>query len=203
MRCIVAVCGLKRSGKDVVARHIHERYGFKHVSIAQPLKNVVKTAFDLSDRELDSDSKDVVHPVWGVPPRILLDYIGTHVFQHDIGRVVPSLKDRCFWIDRLLSSNELEAKLVISDLRFEHELERLRAFSEQHACRLTVIRVTRNGTSTNGLASEMESERLDANHVIDNNGSLSDLYQKISHVMLKNVQHVQNVDIKQPVPTGY
>lgn len=194
MRSIVAVCGLKRSGKDMVARYIHEQYGHKHVSIAQPLKNVVKVAFDLSDQDLDSDSKDVVHPVWGVPPRILLDYIGTHVFQHDIGRVVPSLNHRCFWIDRLLLSNKNDAKLVISDLRFKHELDRLRAFSEQHVCQLTVIRVTRNGTSTNGLASEMESERLEADYVIDNNGSFADLYQKISNVMLKNVQHVQNVD---------
>lgn len=189
MRFIVALCGLKRSGKDVVARYIHEQYGHKHVAIAQPLKNVVKVAFDLSDHELESESKDVVHPVWGVSPRILLDYIGTHVFQHDIGRVVPSLNDRCFWINRLLSSHRRDdgANLVISDLRFEHELDRLRGFSEKHDCQLTVIRVTRNGTSTNGLASEMDSERLDVNHVIENNGSFSELYEKISNIMLKNV----------------
>lgn len=187
---IVAVCGLKRSGKDVVARYICENYeNYTHAKIATPLKDVVKMAFDLSDHELESDAKDAVHPVWGVAPRILLDYIGTHVFQHDIGRVVPVLKDnRCFWIDRLLSTSRSRLQegnnLVISDLRFVHELNVLRAFSEKHGIRLTVIRVSRNGTSTNGFVSEQESETLDVNHSVENNGSIEDLYKKIYNIML-------------------
>ena len=187
---IVAVCGLKRSGKDVVARHISETYGYTHVKIAQPLKDVVKLAFGLSDHELESDAKDVVHPVWGVPPRTLLDYIGTHVFQHDIGRVVPVLNDRCFWINRVLSSTQqhrpFSNDVVISDLRFVHELNALRAFCEKNRVRLNVIRVLRNGTSTGGFVSEQETNTLDVNHTIENNGSLNDLYKKIYNIMLYN-----------------
>ena len=180
MCSIVAICGLKRSGKDVVANYISNRFGHTHVKIAHKLKQITKLAFDLSDEELETDKKDMVVPRYGVSPRVLMDFLGTQVFQHDIGKEVPLLKDnRCFWIDNLLQ-NVSKSKLVISDLRFHHELERLQKVS----CDLTVIRVQREGTSTNHLVSEMESETLVAHYVVQNNGTLPELYAKIDIIIM-------------------
>lgn len=183
MYSIVAICGLKRSGKDVVANYISNRFGHTHVKIAHKLKQITKLAFDLSDDELETNKKDMVVPRYGVTPRVLMDFLGTQVFQHDIGKVVPLLKDnRCFWIDNLLQ-NSSKSKLVISDLRFHHELERLQQFFCEGE--LTVIRVQREGTSTDHFVSEMESDTLVAHHVVQNNGTLPDLYAKIDTIMCK------------------
>lgn len=186
MCSIVAICGLKRSGKDVVANYISNQFGHTHVKIAHKLKQITKLAFDFSDEELETSKKDTVHPRYGVSPRVLMDFLGTQVFQHDIGKVVPLLKDnRCFWIDNLLQNATSRSKLVISDLRFHHELERLQAFLCENRGELTVIRVQREGTSTNHFVSEMESDTLDAHYVVQNNGTLSELYAKIDTIMCK------------------
>lgn len=183
MRSIIALCGLKRSGKDVVAKYIEERYGYTHVKIAQPLKDLVRTAFRFTEDDLETDAKDQIHPRWGVSPRVIMNYIGTQVFQYDMADVVPMLKDRCFWIDHVLDTYKNEPSIVISDLRFHHEVKRIREFAQTMECDFTVVRVKRDGTCTGSLASEMESEQLQANITLQNDGTLEDMYNQINKKM--------------------
>lgn len=185
MKCIIALCGLKRCGKDVAARYISERYGYKHVKLAQPLKEVLKTAFRFTDDDLETDLKDQISPKWGVSPRTLMNYIGTQVFQYDIANVVPQLKDRCFWINHLLDTHCKQDHIVISDLRFHHEIRRIREHVADSDCVFRVIRILRNGTSHGSLVSEMESEQLQVDNVLNNNGTIQDLYDQIDVIMKK------------------
>ena len=41
MKRIIAICGTKRSGKDVLANHIVNKYGYTKLSFAEPLKELV------------------------------------------------------------------------------------------------------------------------------------------------------------------
>ena len=192
---LIAVCGLKRSGKDVVANYLSDRYGYKHVKIAEKLKKITQTAFGFTDDDLETDAKDRIHPVWGVTPRVCMDYLGTHVFQHDIKRILPhcSFPDRCFWINDVLRSHcstgsysELKNRVVISDLRFEHELRAIRQRSKlynEDDLKTTVIRICRDGTSADGFESESETHKLVVDHTIHNNGTLDDLFEQVDRIV--------------------
>ena len=38
---IIAICGVMRSGKDTIANHLVENYGYENVKIADTLKRVL------------------------------------------------------------------------------------------------------------------------------------------------------------------
>ena len=184
---LVALCGLKRSGKDVAARYLCDYHGFAHRKISQQLKEITRIAFDLSNDELENELKDVVSPKWGVSPRVLMDFLGTHVFQYELHSKLPdtfTVPNRCFWIDNVLLNDETianQTRVVLSDLLFKHELERIKQSLPN--TNLVTIRIYRDGTSTDTLASEMEQGDLPVDYVVYNNGTLSDLYARLNAIM--------------------
>jgi len=52
MKKIIAICGAKRSGKDILANHIVNKYGYTRLSFAEPLKELVKLIFNFSDEQV-------------------------------------------------------------------------------------------------------------------------------------------------------
>lgn len=172
---IVAITGLKRSGKDVIAHYIHMKYGYKHVKVASTLKNAVKVLFSFQDEDLEGDAKDTIHPKWKVSPRKLMDFVGTRVFQHELQEIIPDV-GRTFWIQDLLDT-EKNNDIVISDIRFLHE----QALIRNQPC--VLIRVTREDTSEDDLESEKESKLLDVDYTIPNNGSIKELYSHCDTIM--------------------
>lgn len=183
MYAVIAICGLKRSGKDMVANYISARHGHSHIKIASTLKQMTKIAFNLTDNEVESESKDRVHETWGVSPRVLMDFLGTHVFQHEIGKVIPKYhNNRCFWINQVLSAPNRSKHMVISDLRFEHEVDALRKHMP-NPNDLLILRIRREGTDASNFVSEMESEHLCVDHEITNDGTLLELYNKVDNIL--------------------
>lgn len=126
---IIAICGLKRSGKDTIADYLCQHYGYTKIRIANPLKQGLKAMFGFSDDQLETDLKDVVDERWGVEPRKVMQFIGTEIMQYKINEVIPSL-GRSFWIKSLIEEhiNHTDGKdklFVIPDLRFKHEYDLL------------------------------------------------------------------------------
>ena len=116
---IVLLNGLSRSGKDTVAA-LFETHGFVHKKISAHVKNVVCAMFGLSAEELEDDRKDLVNKEYLVTPRDLMKFVGTHVGQYEVQRVLPSM-GRTLWIRRLLRDLHRDQHYVISDYRFPHE----------------------------------------------------------------------------------
>lgn len=54
---IIGVSGFKSSGKDTVANYLVEKYNFKRISFADPLKDMVAELFDVDRRDLDNPKK--------------------------------------------------------------------------------------------------------------------------------------------------
>lgn len=148
--CVVALCGARGAGKDAVAAVLAREAGFVNHKFARPLKDALATLFSLDAAHVDGPLKDVVHERWGVTPRALMQWFGTEVMQHGLRAVVPSV-GRGFWAERLRASlrSALErdpaARIVVSDMRFEHELEALRA---EFGDRLVAVRVERASSSS-------------------------------------------------------
>lgn len=127
---VIAICGLKRSGKDTIADYLCENYGYTKIKIATPLKQGLKAMFGFTDEQLESDKKDCLDERWGIEPRKAMQFIGTEIMQYRIQEILPNI-GRSFWIKSLIEeyiSNQSEhdntkKRYVIPDLRFLHEYE--------------------------------------------------------------------------------
>ena len=138
MSNIIAICGAKRSGKDVLAKYIVATRGFKKLSFAEPLKKAVRELFNFNDIQVGideenavGDEKEIIDERWGISPRKALQFFGTEIMQHTIDELIPNT-NRGFLADILLSrisdvASDTCNNYVISDLRFLHEYNKLKS----------------------------------------------------------------------------
>lgn len=179
----IAVCGLKRSGKDTIASYILSRWNdYQHIKIAFQLKKVIQDLFHFTPEMLETDVKDQVHPEWKVTPRQIMQFVGTDMFQFKIQEILPSL-GRKFWITsamELSRKNEYH-KIVISDLRFPHEVETIKKYYEN----VLIVKVERPVMDlTDSHISELEYTQIHEDVKIINDGSLMDLFHQVDKTIL-------------------
>jgi hypothetical protein len=207
---IIGVCGFIGSGKDTIADYLVNLHHFRRESFANTLKDAVAAVFGWDRTMLEGRTKQArewreqADPWWaerlGIPhltPRWILQNWGTEVcrknFHDDIW--IASLENK------LRNSKD---DVVISDCRFPNEIAAIKKAGGR------VVRVVRgaepewysaavsynrgpNGNSTWALsgrkleklgihASETAwvGTRFDA--VLDNNGTLEDLYQQVKRL---------------------
>ena len=176
MRTIVALAGRCGSGKDAAADAAARDLGFVNLKFAQPLKNAASVLFGLppecfTDREL----KDAPHSrLLGSTPRRVLQWLGTDVMQHGLvdAGIMPGV-GRCFWAQRLADTiDALPAevdRVVISDMRFPHELELLK----QRFGGILSVRLERpSATGASEHESESAVDGMDVDVVLRNEGTL-------------------------------
>lgn len=140
MKRIVCLCGYKRSGKDYVANILRENHGYQHMQIAHKLKETLRVMFGFNDDQLHGAFKETVDPVWKITPRRAMEFMGTEIGQYDMQKFVPGI-GRNFWIRSLIQDPSMRASssVVISDLRFAHEIDELkRAYPDRAVC---VVRI--------------------------------------------------------------
>jgi len=213
---IIGICGLIGSGKDTIADYLTNFHEFRRESFANSLKDAVAHVFGWDRTMLEGRTKSArewreqVDPWWanrlGMPhltPRWILQYWGTEVcrvgFHDDMW--VASLENR------LRKSTD---DIVITDCRFPNEIKAVKRIGGQ------VVRVTRGpepawyddaksmnkGASRNmnwalskhrieelGIhASETAwvGSKFDA--VLDNNGTLDELYNQIEPLLKSQEQ---------------
>jgi hypothetical protein len=204
---IIGVCGFIGSGKDTVADYLVNLHHFRRESFANTLKDAVSAVFGWDRTMIEGRTKQArewreqVDPWWaarlGIPhltPRWILQNWGTEVcrknFHDDIW--IASLENK------LRSSTD---NIVISDCRFPNEIAAIKKAGGR------VVRVIcgpepawygaavslncgPNGNSSWALSGRKLEQlgvhasetawvgtRFDA--VLDNNGTLEDLYQQV------------------------
>ena len=208
---IIGICGFIGSGKDTIADYLVNFHEFRRDSFAGTLKDAVAAVFGWDRELLEGRTKaarewrEQVDPWWaerlGMPnltPRWVLQYWGTEVcrqsFHDDIW--IASLENKL----RKSSDN-----IVISDCRFPNEIKAIKSQGG------IVIRVKRgeNPAWYNDAADVNYGEkcsnyavakaRMDAlgihasetawvgtkfDAVVDNNGSIEDLYNQVKSLVL-------------------
>jgi len=192
---IIAICGAKRSGKDVLAEHIVKQYHYERVAFANPLKQAVKALFNFNDEQVETDKKDIVDENWGITPRAALQFFGTEMMQEKIQELLPDIKRNFFantlknYIASRCDADGQKTSFVISDMRFLHEYEMLFQIPNIRKEDIVVIRVLR--PTTTGVAaatsdshiSELEYVNIPYDVVLVNNGTIENYLAKFDKIM--------------------
>ena len=179
---VIAMCGAKRSGKDLLANYISQKFMYEKIAFADPLKDAVSVLFDFSHDQVgyggDGESKDIVDKRWGISPRQALQFFGTEVLQYKIQELLPNI-DRKFLANSLVSKIKYTNRhFVISDMRFLHEYEEVKKLGA------LVIRIDRPSTAENQNhdvevhSSEIEYRSIPYDLYLKNDSDISSLIQK-------------------------
>jgi hypothetical protein len=207
---IIGVCGFIGSGKDTIADYLTNFHGFRRESFAGSLKDAVAQVFGWDRTMLEGRTtsarewREQVDPWWAerlnmptLTPRWVLQYWGTEVcrkaFHDDI------------WIASL--ENKLRTSrddIVISDCRFPNEIKSIKDAGG------IVIRVVRGAepewyqdainmnAGPRNMSYAISSERIKRTKihasetawvgttfdaVLDNNGTIDDLFKQIQSII--------------------
>ena len=78
---IIGVCGKKRHGKNTVGEFLTAFEGYTPIAFADPIKRIAMDIYGLSYEQCfgSTEAKESPDPRWGVPPRHILQQIGTEV----------------------------------------------------------------------------------------------------------------------------
>jgi hypothetical protein len=202
---IIGICGLIGSGKDTIADYLVNFHEYRRESFANTLKDAVSSVFGWDRTMLEGRTKaarewrEQVDPWWAerlamptLTPRWVLQYWGTEVcrkaFHDDIW--IASLENK------LRNSRD---NVVISDCRFPNEIASIRNAGGKilwvrrgELPEWYSIAVEANSGHNWAIqdlkmrkihASETAWVGTDFDFVIDNNGSIDELYSKIASVI--------------------
>lgn len=173
---IIGFTGRKRSGKDTAAAALIVN-GHTRLSFAGPIKLMIRALLEyqglgpeMIERMLEGDLKEVPTPyLGGRSPRYAMQTLGT-----EWGR---DLMASNLWADILINTSGLFEEVVVSDVRFPNEVEKLKGVGAK------VIRVIRPGNPTNdNHPSEAQIDDLPVDYEIVNDGAIEDLHAKVLDV---------------------
>ena len=202
---IIGICGFIGSGKDTVADYLVNFHEFRRESFASTLKDAVAAVFGWDRTMLEGRTKEArewreqVDPWWAerlamptLTPRWVLQYWGTEVcrkaFHDDIW--IASLENKL----RLSKDN-----VVISDCRFPNEIQSIRNAGGK------IIWVQRGelpdwydiavkaNAGYNYAVQDLKMRKIHASEtawvgtefdsIIDNNGSIDELYKQAALIV--------------------
>lgn len=123
---IIGIAGKKRSGKDTIADYLCGTFGFKKLSFSTALKEGVKHFFGWTEEHVNGKLKDECDHYWGISPRQVLQELGTEFFQFYLPKRIKAFQyntNRQMWVKRLFKDFCSSDNIVISDIRFIHEIK--------------------------------------------------------------------------------
>lgn len=172
---IIGLSGRSGAGKDAVADVLVRRAGFVKLAYATPLKCAVQTIFGFSNEQLwgTQAQRAESDPFWGVTPRRVLQTVGTELFRERFGQLFPEIGNRVWlMVMQHRIAQHPGSDIVITDVRFENELEPLGKSGVSWCIRRHSQDDLLAGISATH-ASENQTFRIDK--TIPNDGTLEDL----------------------------
>jgi len=129
---IIGICGLQGSGKDTLGNIFVEKYGFKKLSYASILKDIVSILFGWPREMVEGATKESrewreqVDTWWAkrldipdLTPRYILQYFGTDLFRNYFHSDI--------WVAAVERQLQMYPNVVITDCRFPNEITTLKA----------------------------------------------------------------------------
>lgn len=162
-------------GKDTLADLLVERSGFKKIAFADKLKEICSDLFFIPLHEFyDEALKNEVVSKYGITRRRILQIVGQGMFT----------VDKCVWVNHAIEKFGDLNKIVITDFRFPHEIERIQTFSSDYE--VTTIKLHRDGVpefSGSNDPSELALMEYPWPYHIYNNGTLDELHESALKIL--------------------
>ena len=193
---IFGICGFKSSGKDTVADLLVNRYGFKKLSFACALKDMLSIIFGWSRDKLEGITKEDrlwrenVDTWWAtelnmphLTPRFALQHFGTEIFRNHWH---PDI-----WTKIIENQLTKYTNIVITDCRFPNEINLVKKYGGKliHVYRELPVwfHIYKTGLDCdiqNMHISEVSWIRSDFDFEIDNTSTIPDLYDKMHNIYI-------------------
>lgn len=204
---IIGLVGFIGSGKDTVAQRFVEK-GCQQDSFAAPLKDLCSTVFGWERTLLTGDTiesrdfRETPDMYWsrklGIPnftPRLALQLMGTEVMRNHFNQDI--------WLNsleyRIMKQREGAPCVVVSDARFRNELDLIKNMNgiiiwvqrgelpewfdiAKTAHENVVNRKIMTTKYMDVHESEWNWAGYPADYIIDNNGTLEDLYKQVDDI---------------------
>lgn len=189
MALIIGITGGIGQGKSTLASHLLEKK-FTEYAMAIPIKEMAK-AWGFKHEEVygTQEEKLQINDYWGISGREFMQKMGTEIGREILPKVIPGMnlgKSGNIWIRLFdihianLSKKKKYPKVVISDVRF---LDEAIAIKEQNGFIIQVYRDTHVDETTASHSSETSMSDIEADYVINNNGSLEELFQNADDIL--------------------
>ena len=166
---IILITGKAGSGKSTLAA-IFEEHGFKNVALADKLKEFTYKCLQVFGIKIDS-LKDLYEQSTKTQYRTYLQKLGTECFRETFGDD--------FWCDVLMNDIRDAPNVVISDIRYENEIE---YFKQRFEC--VVVKIVRNNSiltdSQQHHSSEIGIRDELCDVILNNNSSIESLRTFVS-----------------------
>lgn len=169
---IIGLSGYAQSGKDTVANILVEKYGYKRIAFADPIRDLLYEMDPPVPVGVGSE-KHVIG---------LQNYIDVYGWDgakqnpivrsmlQNLGVGARKIFGDTFWVYQALSDVAPQDKVVVSDVRFINEAEFIQGFKGQ------IWRIERlNTEAVNGHVSESEMTGYPVDQTFLNNGTIEDL----------------------------
>ena len=178
---LVGILGRKRVGKDTTADYLVDNHNFNlKIALAQPAKEACKLTFNLTDYDVN-DGKDIYNEKWKKTPREILVWYATGIFRIEINNFLPESKDN-HWINlgidkyNIMKTNNENAKVVISDVRFQNEIDVI------HQNSGIIIKIVNDNVPKDKFEDPIDD--LKGDYLIINHDEKEDLYKKIDELIM-------------------
>ena len=153
---IIALGGLKRSGKDTFAGILAaaastHRLTPHRIAFAEPLRRAAAAAYDVPVVEFSDDSlKDAIHPAWGITRRQMLINVGEAMRGVDADHwTKPLVRGICNFETATANYTPTQRSLhIVTDLRRPNEAKALLDLGA------TLVLVVRDGVVWDGHETE-------------------------------------------------
>jgi ABC-type glutathione transport system ATPase component len=170
---VIGIAGVSGSGKDVVASILVEEFEFTRIAFADSLKETIRDIFEMDDRQLWGEMRNIVDARFDRMPREVFQ-----IFGDTCRSIWPEI-----WIkkwERKATEFLSDGKSVVcSDMRTRAEVNTLKSLGAENWL------ITRNESGAPGELCNHKTEREITStpelfdRVIENNGSLDDLKLEI------------------------
>lgn len=173
---IIGIGYRAHSGKDTVGRVLVQEFGFHRVGFADALKDVCSVICfgAVFSHVRHGDFKEDITPL-GMTGGQLLQKVGVALRE-----AVPGI-----WIEsaHLLPKLVTYANIVVTDVRFEDEAKAIKDLGG-------ILVEVRRYVPQDAHVSETEGAKIKWDHIIENDGSLVDLLDKVRALMASLGQSV-------------
>lgn len=178
--CIIGNIGV---GKSTVA-DIIKKYDYTELTFAGPVKEIgLILGFDHKNLYGSQEDKLELNNFWGVSGREFMQKFATNIMRDELSNHINMNMDgKTIWVrlceKKILNLMEQNKKILVSDGRFPDEIDMIKNLGG------IIIKINRKNKYDIQHQSESYIDKLKADFIINNDGTLEELEENIIKIIL-------------------